>query len=145
MDKNQTSQPSHLAGPPAQAGAAGAGPAGAGAAPLLGGLLPDVVARAAGAPGAFELVGINELAERYGIKRTKVYRLTNQAGFPAPVAGERPRRYPLGAVLAWELLVALGPSLAAFGPGPAPAPPRPRPRGRPRKASAALGPEGGQR
>jgi predicted DNA-binding transcriptional regulator AlpA len=155
-----TSQPSPAQAGPAQAGPAQAGPATGSADEHLDGpapaqpatpaalgpglptaLVAGILAGATGAPGAFQLIGIEGLQERYGIGRTTAYRLVAQPGFPARAPGGRDWRAPLASVLAWELAVSLGPTLAALAataPSPVPAP-RPARRGRPRKDASGPG------
>lgn len=83
-----------------------------------------------GACAADVFVGVEGIAARYGIGRTKAYAVVTAPGFlRSVVAGMHV--YPLRALRAWELAVALDDVLGATR--PAPAPPPARPSGRPRK------------
>ncbi|HEX4903818.1 MAG TPA: hypothetical protein VFU93_00095, partial [Acidimicrobiales bacterium] len=76
-------------------------------------------------------VGVEGIAARYGIGRTKAYAVVTAPGFlRSVVAGMHV--YPLRALRAWELAVALDGTAAAPGRAAAPTSPPARPAGRPR-------------
>jgi len=49
-----------------------------------------------------ELYGIDDLVERWGVSRSTVYRIIDQAGIEFLLIGERRRVIPRAAVLAYE-------------------------------------------
>jgi hypothetical protein len=78
-----------------------------------------------------QILGLEELQDRYGIGKTKAFELVHSDVFPRSVVPGM-HRYPLAAIEAWELATALAGTVAAPAP-PAPviiAPPAPRSPGR---------------